>query len=422
MRFAPEQAATLGTLLQQLAVPSSVQETESCAQCATPVATVTAKGVVGCVRCYVHLAAAVAQWLEAWSLPRRHAGEALPEHTVAPLPPLAGSAPRAHWLHALAGPQPILSSRARYARNFVWAPFPWRASSAQLERVQQRVERAARCCPWRFEVIPVRRMKPSERQRWIDLRLASPALGDSLSHGALIVDEARAVSVLVNEEDHLRVQAILPGLQVRESVALARGALEALALHEELALSENYGWLTASLWNTGWGLRVSVMMYAPALERTGQLPSVWQAAAALGGVIRGLYGEGSPAGALFQVSNAHSIGIDEATVAAQVAGTARFIAQAEQRARQQVLQEQRALLHKEAEQVYHILGARRIFTAQDALQMLSVVSLAAMAGWGHLDAQTWQELLMAVRWHAQHDDAEGRAMRMRTLVRQVRCG
>ncbi|MCS6950268.1 MAG: hypothetical protein NZ520_07410 [bacterium] len=422
MRFAPEQAAVLSDLLERMMSPNTRQGEDACAHCTTSSATLVQQGVAGCAHCYQHLSAAVAQWLQNWSLPAQHRGEPLPSVAHTPLPPLLGAQPSACWLQALDAFQPVLSSRARYARNFVWAPFPWRASSEQLEQVRQRVEEAARRSPWRFEVIPVDRMKPSERQRWIDLRLASPALDDSPSHGSLIVDEARVVSVLVNEEDHLRVQAVLPDLQVRKSIALARGALEALALHEELALSDNYGWLTASLWNTGWGLRVSVMMYTPALERTGQLQSVWQAAAALGGVIRGLHGEGTPASALFQVSNAHSIGLDEATLAAQVAGTAEFIAQAEHRARQHLLQEQASQLHKEAEQVYHILGRARIVTAQDALQMLSVVSLAAMAGWGRLDAQTWREMFMTVRWRVQHDDAEWRAMRMRTVMRRVRCG
>jgi protein arginine kinase len=237
-----------------------------------------------------------------------------------------------------------------------------------------------------------------------------------------MVDEARAVSVLVNEEDHLRVQAILPGLQVRESIALARAALEALALQEELAFSDNYGWLTASALNTGWGLRVSVMMHTPALERAGQLQTVWRAAAELGGTVRGLYGEGTPTGALFQVSNTHSIGIDEATIAAQITGTAQFIAHAEQRAREQLWREQAQQLHEEAERVYHNLGRQRTLRASDALQMLSVISLAAMAGWGRLNAEVWKEMLMAVRWEARHDDAEWRAIRMRTLVRQVRNG
>jgi protein arginine kinase len=164
------------------------------------------------------------------------------------------------------------------------------------------------------------------------------------------------------------------------------------------------------------------MMYTPAIERLGQLQTVWQAAAELGGTIRGLYGEGTPASALFQVSNTHSMGIDEATVAAQVAGTAQCIAQAEQRAREQLCLSQARQLHEEAEQVYHYLGRERTLRAADALQMLSVVSLAAMAGWGHLTPEVWKEMLMAVRWEAPYDDAEWRAIRMRTLVRQVRNG
>lgn len=380
------------------------------------------QGAAGCADCYRYLPRAMDQWLERWSLPLRHGGEPLSQTVPSLLPQPASAQPDAYWLHALQPLQVIISSRARYARNFAWARFPWRADSAELEMVRARVERAARSSLWRFDVLPTYRMRPSERQRWVDLRLASPQLRDNTLYGSLMVDEARAVSVLVNEEDHLRVQAILPGLQVRESIALARAALEALALQEELAFSDNYGWLTASALNTGWGLRVSVMMHTPALERAGQLQTVWRAAAELGGTVRGLYGEGTPTGALFQVSNTHSIGIDEATIAAQIAGTAQFIAHAEQRAREQLWREQAQQLHEEAERVYHNLGRQRTLRASDALQMLSVISLAAMAGWGRLNAEVWKEMLMAVRWEARHDDAEWRAIRMRTLVRQVRNG
>jgi protein arginine kinase len=421
-RLAPEKAPAYFALLQPAAVHQQHPPLTACPRCATETTLLSAQGVAGCADCYRYLSQAVEQWLKQWSLPLGHEGEPLPETAHHLTAPSAPTKPDAFWLHSLQPLQVILSSRARYARNFVWARFPWCADSAELEQVRTRVERAARLSPWRFAILPTHRMKPSERQRWIDLRLASPPLRDNTLYGSLIVDEARAVSVLVNEEDHLRVQAILPGLQLRESIALARAALEALALQDELAFSDNYGWLTTSALNIGWGLRVSVMMYTPAIERMGQLQTVWQAAAELGGTIRGLYGEGTPASALFQVSNSHSIGIDEATVAAQVAGTAQSIAQAEQRAREQLLLSQARQLHEEAEQVYHNLGRERTLRAADALQMLSVVSLAAMAGWGHLTPEVWKEMLMAVRWEAPYDDAEWRAIRMRTLVRQVRNG
>ncbi len=420
MRLAPEEAPAYSALLQ----PATQRRSEgiACPHCATETTLLAGQGVAGCADCYRHFPQAVEQWLKQWSLPTRHEGEPLPAIVQPPMVRQACTQPDAFWLHPLQPQQVILSSRARYARNFAWARFPWCADSAELEQVRVRVERAARLGSWSFAILPTHRMKPSERQRWIDLRLASPPLRENTLSGSLIVDEARAVSVLVNEEDHLRVQAILPGLQVRESIALAHAALDALALHEELAFSDNYGWLTASILNIGWGLRVSVMMYTPALERTGQLHTVWQAAAELGGTIRGLYGEGTPASALFQVSNTHSIGIDEATLAAQVAGTAQFIAQAEQRAREQWLPSRARQLHEEAEQVYHNLGKERTLRAADALQMLSVVSLAAMAGWGRLTPEVWKEMLMAIRWEGQHDDAEWRAIRMRILVRQVRNG
>ena len=422
-RLAPEAAAYAGEIERPRAAPLHREQNGLCCdRCSTEPTLLAQQGVAGCAECYRYFPQAAAQWLQQWALPVRHTGEPLPDEVSPPNISSPITQPDAYWLHALSQPQTMISSRARYARNLEWARFPWRADSMELEQVRQRVEKAARGSAWRFAVLPIRHMKPSERQRWIDLRLSSLHLRDSSLHGSLIVDEARAVSVLVNEEDHLRVQAVLPGLQVRESIALARAALDALALQDELAFSDNYGWLTASVLNVGWGLRVSVMMHTPALEWTGQLPSVWQAATELGGTIRGLYGEGTPVSALFQVSNAHSIGTDEATIAAQVAGTAQFIARAEQHAQEQLLQHRAQQLHKEAERVYHNLGKERTLRAADALQMLSVVRLAAMAGWGNLSAEVWKEMLMAVRWEAQHDDAEWRAIRMRTLVRQVRNG
>ncbi|MER3472697.1 MAG: hypothetical protein C4335_01395 [Armatimonadota bacterium] len=423
LRYAPGEADAVAGVLQQVsAAPAYPEGVVTCPRCGTEPAMVSQQGVAGCTDCYQRFPQAVDKWLARWSLPTRHRGEPLPEVAQIPAARSSSMQPEASWLSALQQPQTIISSRARYARNFAWARFPWCADSAELEEVRRRVERSARSSRWRFNVLPASRIRPSERQRWVDLRLASPHLWDSTLYGSLIVDETRTVSVLVNEEDHLRVQAILPGLQVRESIALAHGALEALALREELAFSDNYGWLTASILNIGWGLRVSVMMHTPALEWSGQLQAVWDAAMELGGTVRGLYGEGTPVSALFQVSNAHSIGLDEATIAAQVSGTAQFIARAEQQAREQLLRQRAEQLRKEAEQVYHNLGKERTLRVADALQMLSVISLACAAGWGNLSAEIWKQMLMAVRWETRHDDAEWRAIKMRTLVRQVRNG
>jgi protein arginine kinase len=422
-RIAPETAACAALISQPHSTPRHrKQNGQRCTRCGTELELLAHQGIAGCADCYHHFPYSVEQWLQRCALPIRHVGEPLPDEPIQPECEPLSAQQDAFWIRAIRQPQTMISSRARYARNFRWAPFPWRADSSELQQVCQRVEKAARSSTWRFSILPIRLMKPSERQRWIDLRLSSPHLRNNPLHGALIVDEARSISVLVNEEDHLRVQAVLPGSQVRESIALARAALDALALQEELAFSDNYGWLTASLLNVGWGLRVSVMMHTPALERTGQLQSVWQAAMELGGTVRGLYGEGTPVSALFQVSNAHSLGVDEATIAAQVAGTAHFIAQAEQQAQEQLLAYHAKQLREEAEQVYHNLGKERTLRAADTLQLLSVVRLASLAGWGNLSAEVWKQMLMAVRWEAPDDDAEWRAIRMRTLVRHVRDG
>lgn len=420
-RLAPDASSHWADVVHLLHRAVEFEEGASkCARCAAELATITNHGAAGCAYCYRQFSRAVEDWLTRWGVPNRHGGEPLPDVAPPIIPLFDTPSPTAYWLHKLEQPQTIISSRARYARNFAWARFPWLADSAELDRVRLRVESSARHSPWHFQVLPAHQMKPSERQRWIDLRLASPQLRDNYLHSSLIVDEACALSVLVNEEDHLRVQAVLPGLQVRESIALARAALETLCLQEELALSENYGWLSASFLNLGWGLRVSVMMHTPALEWSGQLQAVWEAASELGGTIRGLYGEGTPVSALFQVSNVHSIGMDEATIAAQVHGTAQFIAQAEERAQQDLTKLYTQQLREEAEQVYHNLERLHTLKATEGLQMLSVVRLAVGADWGKLTPETWKQMLLAIRWEGPNDDAEWRAMRMRKLVRQVR--
>lgn len=391
---------------------------QRCSHCFTDASVVRERGLTGCAQCYQQLSSAVADWLHRCQLPARHKALPLVEETVFPQEPLKEAA----WLHTLKPLQIALSSRARYARNFLWARFPWCARQEELDEVRRRVERAVCHSESLFEVLPVERMGFAERRRWVEQRLASPLLQEGVLYGSLIVDQARTVSILVNEEDHLRVQAVLPGLRVRESLALARQVLENLALHAELAFSENYGWLTASVWNVGWGLRTSVMMYTPALERTGQLRAVWEAAMELGGTVRGLYGEGTPLGALFQVSNAHSIDVDEAVLAAQVVGTAQFIAQAEQRARQHLLNTQQRKLQEEAEALYHNLRKVRSASEVDVLQVLTVVSLGAMAGWARLDGALWKQMLLTAGWGSPKGSDEWRIWKMQQLVRRLRDG
>lgn len=297
-----------------------------------------------------------------------------------------GDIPPPQWLTD-AGPEcdVVLSTRCRLARNLAGVPFPWRAMEGQRKQVAQAVLDAVERCG--TELGQARRvcgdaLDTATTTPLLEWQYASWVWMESGMHRWLLAWPDRVTSLLVNEEDHLRLQAILPGLQVESSLEAVYRIEHTLAAVLSFARDERIGFLTASLNNAGTGLRASVLLHLAGLAASTRLLTVLEAAAEVGCSVRGLYGEGTRGtGNLFQVSNTCSFGMEPVRVAERVVSAVKYIVEAERLARQEQFgtASGRALLRNTAENTLH-----RLFHAEQTIQRLlplvSVLRLAVAEG------------------------------------------
>jgi protein arginine kinase len=284
----------------------------------------------------------------------------------------------------------VVSSRCRGARNLAGVPFPWRAKELQrresarsiadaLQRGASELDHAA--------IIHGHDLDSSDNDRLIEWRYASPDWIEGGSNRCIAVGATGALSILVHEEDHLRLQDILPGLQVESATRAIESALHTLARYLHFGWCSEFGFVTASLANAGTGMRASVLVHLAGLARTGGLDPVLQAASDLGCTVRGLYGEGSlGTGGLFQVSNRCSDVGDAGTITGKVASTARFMVEAETKARAELFGSE---LGKERLRLAASEAIETLFRVElpprELLATVSVLRLAACEGILHAD-------------------------------------
>jgi protein arginine kinase len=254
--------------------------------------------------------------------------------------PLRVKIPPPQWLTE-AGPEGdvVLSTRCRLARNLSTVPFPWRAMEGERKQVAQAILEAVERCgsalgwPWQVCADLVDAAAIIQLLEW---RYVSRAWLEKGTNRWLFLWPDRVTSLLVNEEDHLRLQAILPGLQVASSQEIAMRTERALASFLSFAYDGQAGYLTASLNNAGTGLRMSVLLHLVGLAASGKLRTVLEAAIDIGCSVRGLYGEGScGTGEFFQVSNTYRFGMEPLQVAEKVDSAVKYIVDAERQARQE---------------------------------------------------------------------------------------
>jgi protein arginine kinase len=289
------------------------------------------------------------------------------------------------WIEGI-GPDAdvVISTRARLARNLAAFPFPERASREDLTMVVREVRAACASLSVRFprlKSVSVDKLEPEERSYLLDAHIAS---ADHLRAGedrVLILDPSAVLSVLINEEDHIRLQAVMSGLVPEEAWELVDWADDVLAERLNYGFSKRYGYLTADVSNVGTGLRVSVMMHLAGLGMKGTLKRQLRAAYDLGVSVRGLFGEGSRfVGDLFQVSNEVTLGFSEIELVRKVRSVAQYLLCEERSARKELVSEQRKRLIDAASEALRVLQSTMSLKAGEALKFLSSVRLAASEG------------------------------------------
>lgn len=298
----------------------------------------------------------------------------------------------------------VLSSRVRLARNLEGVPFPHLLSQAQAADVLAAARKAAdELNKFGFlgtvRYLPLVDVTPVERQVLVEEHLISPAQAKDVQHKAVILSQAEEVSVMVNEEDHLRIQCLLPGLQLQDAWALASRVDDALEQTMTFAFSESRGYLTACPTNVGTGLRASVMMHLPALVLTNQAARVLNSVGQLGLTVRGLYGEGTEAiGNIFQISNQITLGRAEGEIIDHLSAVVSQIIDHERQAREALVREAKDQVEDKVSRALGILSSARIMTSDEAIRLLSDVRLGINMGiLTRVPLKTANELLITTR-------------------------
>jgi protein arginine kinase len=280
----------------------------------------------------------------------------------------------------------VLSSRARLARNVEGFRFPGRADERDLKLVAQQVRRAALADVERLAdlaAIAIDALTPHELGELEDARRVSPELAAGGPHRYALLDDDGALSVFVNEEDHVRLQSLAAGSGLHEALRDVEDADRRLSRRLRYAVHARWGHLTASLSNMGTGLRLSSLLHLPALGALGRVEGTLRAARHLGISIRGAHGEHSvAAGDLYQVSNAVTLGLSTGHIEGRVRPVVEYLVAAERAARRELAETApvAARAASEAGEAWRYVEAVSRLSARDALEILSRLRLAAACG------------------------------------------
>jgi protein arginine kinase len=280
-------------------------------------------------------------------------------------------------------PEVVLSSRVRLARNLAGFAFAQRANDEQRTEVVARARPALEdlhVAPRTFW-LEVDKADKVDARLLVERHLISRELEGGKGARGVYFGSDEVVSVMVNEEDHLRIQAICASLSLEQAFEAARKVDEALESRLPYAVSTRYGYLTACPTNAGTGLRASVMLHLPALVHMKQIDKVFQAASRTGLAVRGFNGEGTPAmGDLYQISNQVTLGRGEGEILSGLMDLLPRLLEYEERCRQELASRGRVKLEDKCHRALALLRSARTMGSEEAMQHLSSVRLGVVLG------------------------------------------
>jgi protein arginine kinase len=288
------------------------------------------------------------------------------------------------WLRG-EGPhhQIVISSRVRLARNLSNRSFPgWGKKPARievLELIRPRVEELPEMQDSFSELL--QDLSALEKQVLVERHLISREHAAKGVGSAVVMNRRQTLSIMINEEDHLRMQAIRSGLQLKQAFKLVDKIDSALEGKLEFAYDQRLGYLTACPTNVGTGMRASAMLHLPGLVLSELINQVIQAVSKIGLAVRGLYGEGTEAmGNLFQISNQTTLGEKEDEIIARLSKVIETIIEKEHDARQVLIQKRSNTLWDQIGRAYGVLTYAHAMTSKEALNLLSIIKLGVDLG------------------------------------------
>jgi protein arginine kinase len=280
----------------------------------------------------------------------------------------------------------ILSSRIRLARNVRKYPFHNKLTAEDARRMvhettdainndRQAVNRLF------HPPIDINSISDTEQKVFLEKHIVSPEFLKSDKPRGLLLAADQNVSVMVNEEDHIRIQTVTPGDGLDESFVLANRIDDLIEESIEYAFHKDYGYLTACPTNAGTGLRASYMIHLPFLEKASQIKNLLPAISKFGITLRGIYGEGTESmGGIYQISNQITLGKSEEDIIRGLQNVTKNVIEREKAMRDKILGERRSDIVNNIYRAYGILSYSRKMTKQEAMDLLSEIRMGYLCG------------------------------------------
>lgn len=306
------------------------------------------------------------------------------------------------WLRGT-GPESdvVVSTRIRLARNLSDFPFSPRADESTRGEIQRLVCSVVEdlAIPRRIEFVSVADLDELTQLFLVERQLISRELADGVGPRGVAFSEDEDVSIMVNEEDHLRIQVIRSGLALSECWEEIDRLDDAFEEQVDYAFHDKYGYLTACPTNAGTGIRVSVMLHLPALVQTREIQKVFHSLQKINLAVRGLYGEGSQAmGDFYQISNQYTLGMSETQVLDRIRSVIPRILDYERRSRTAMIEEKREDLHDQISRALGILSSAQTISSEETMHLLSSVRLGVNLGLiDDIEISTLNELFIQIQ-------------------------
>jgi protein arginine kinase len=277
----------------------------------------------------------------------------------------------------------VMSSRVRLARNLANYPFSHWASKKEQETIlgisKEKILSVKKLKDSLF--VEIGKLDPIDKQFLVERHLMSKEHMIDAENKGLSVGQDEVISIMINEEDHLRMQVMKSGFDLKEAWQIINDVDTELGNLLDFAYSVDFGYLTACPTNAGTGMRASVMLHLPSLVMTKQIGKVLQAITKLSLTARGLYGEGTEAsGNFFQISNQVSLGHKEEDIIDNIERIIKQIVEHEQSARETLLSQNREALEDRIWRAYGTLKSAHIITSTETIDLLSLVRLGVDLG------------------------------------------
>lgn len=287
------------------------------------------------------------------------------------------------WLRG-SGPESdiVISSRIRLARNLDEFPFIRKCNTIDRAKIEQSMRDAIRNVPeWKATYVDVDHLETVDRQFLVERQLISREHAEADGARGVAIDHGEKFSLMINEEDHLRIQVMHSGLDLKSAWDRINKIDDLIEGQVDYAFHDRLGYLTACPTNVGTGMRVSVMLHMPALVITRQIEKVFRSLHKISLAVRGLYGEGSQAmGDFYQISNQITLGKSESELINQVAEVVPVLIEYERQARDFLVSESHKDLHDRVSRAYGILCTAKTISSEETMHLLSSVRMGINLG------------------------------------------